>query len=169
MSTRTFKKWADHAAPANLLGYLFGKDRIQQSLRLILAGAQGLELNQGCLENDYIAMLKHHCPSLYNHYVPLYERVVKASANPPLINTRTYATDERHTEIHTWAAVCHLDQSTLNPQLKKEVMQLPRLSIQHIFHLRLRNAYANDYGIRNLVSFGKNNLRWRSHIAFNDK
>ena len=101
MFIRIFKKWVNYAASVNLLNYLFNKNQIQQSLWLILTKTQRLELNQDCFKNDYIVMLKHYYFSLYNHYISLYEHVMKTSANSSLINTHIYATDERHTEIHT--------------------------------------------------------------------
>jgi hypothetical protein len=38
-SSRVFKRWADKAAPPNLMAYLFNKDNVRQSFRLGLAGA----------------------------------------------------------------------------------------------------------------------------------
>lgn len=64
--SRIWKRWADKASPGNLMAYLFGKDRLAQSLRLGFAGAWHHKFAR--LSNR-LTSLQESCPYLSGSFI----------------------------------------------------------------------------------------------------
>ena len=149
---------ADTAAPPNLMGYLFAKDVMRQSLRLGLAGAwdEHAEIMQALTELD------EYCPTLVQGFLPVGEHEV--------------GEDEDHAEgSHNvngdgehFAAQLSMRGFVLNGSFgidaHTKVMRLPP---QHDFLHHFMAAYRNEYGMR-VLDFGTNLLKWYRRIAYTD-
>ena len=85
---RTFKSMADQAAPPNLMGYLFSRDLLLQSIRLGLAGAW----DHG--HPHIVAALQQidsTCPALINAFLPISEQSLDES-----VQSQDVASDDQH-------------------------------------------------------------------------
>jgi len=63
---KNWKAYVDRASPANLMAYLFTKDRLRQSLRLALAGAW---INSYPDIIRRLSSIQGNCPTLMDKYI----------------------------------------------------------------------------------------------------
>lgn len=151
---RVFKTWADNASPKNLMSYLFMKERMSQSLRLLVAGSfDGLDK----YVKEALERLHKACPKLFRSLSPQIEQQQDTLENQTgqIISLTTQG------KIHLWNS----------SRLRETGLNIPRhSSVRSDFGLRqqLRQAYAEDYSIENLVIL-EDKIHCFTSIAFDDE
>ena len=147
---------ADHAAPSNLVGYLFSRDVMSQSMRLRLAGAwEALsELT------ETLKLLEDYCPLLVQSFLPLGEQILDDEV------------DGAHVvvchNVHRRAQLSVIDfrlSGTLAIGAFSNPSKLPR---QHPFIQDLLDACLHNYGKR-VVGLGNRRFKLYARIAFTNK
>ena len=148
---------ADHAAPSNLMGYLFAKDVMTQSMRLGLAGAWD-ESDPALMEA--LALVDNRCPTLVQSFLPTHERTQEDDDE-----SRAH---HIHGDIgHTFAQLS-LKGFVLGNQLRiKPRANLMKLAPRHPFLQQLMLAYSREYGM-NVIDFGHKPLKWYRRLAYTD-
>ena len=68
---------ADHAAPPNLMGYLFSRDVMSQSMRLGLAGSWEYYPQL----TEALTLLQEYCPLLVRGFLPIGEHIIDEDAD----------------------------------------------------------------------------------------
>ena len=157
--SRAFKAMADAAAPPNLMGYLFAKDVMKQSLRLGLAGAWA-HTHPDVMKK--MRILHERCPSLVQSFLPVSEQ------------------DEVEAETRRRL---HPDSDHVRPGLSLSGFVLPKanewaissstkpgaLPHNHLFVRQLREAYSRDYSLRNVMDLGHRSLRWFGRVGYTNE
>ena len=153
---KTFKSWADAAAPPNLMAYLFAKDVIQQSLRLGLAGAWNHDHPELM---SAMQVLDKQCPTLIKSFLPVNEQDLDDAEG-----FHSVTTDSQHCAAQlSWKGfVLGVDSFRI-----KATTNLMKLSPQHDFIQHLMAAYRQDYGMQ-VMDFGVKPLKWHRRIAYSD-
>ena len=150
---------ADAAAPPNLMGYLFTRDVMQQSLRLGLVGAWDHDFPEMV---EALRMLNDQCATLVQSFLPVGEQ--------------DHDEDEAHAEgFHNVLGddEHHSSQVSLSGFVLDGYFRimastnLMKLNIQHRFVQHLMAAYRNEYGL-NVMDFGIRALKWYRRIAYTD-
>ena len=151
---------ADTAAPPNLMGYLFAKDVMRQSLRLGLAGAWD--------SPDYAEIMKaladldECCPTLVQGFLPIGEQEIGEDEDHAE-GSHNVSGDGEHFAAQLSMRGFVLDEY-FGISARTKVMQLQP---QHNFLQHFMAAYRNEYGMR-VIDFGTNILRWYRRIAYTD-
>ena len=164
---------ADKAAPPNLMGYLFSRDVLLQSLRLGLAGAWDVthpEVVEG------LRQLELHCPVLIKSFLPRGERDLKdieddedqeqdqdQDQDQP---DQQYVVDPEHVSISLSVRGFDLDRG--NFYRIGAAVRLNNLKLPHPFLTQLNEAYYRDFGLRNVMDFSNKPLKWHKRIAYTD-
>ena len=159
MTYREFKRMADSAAPPNLMGYLFAKDVMTQSLRLGLAGAW----DHGYAEvMEALTGIDDRCPALMKSFLPVGEHDIGESEDHAE-GSHNVVGDAEH-----FGAQLSLRGFVLDAYFKiSATIKMMRLQPQHHFLQHVMAAYRNEYGLR-VIDFGPNLLRWYRRIAYTD-
>lgn len=159
---RKWKTWADAAAPPNLMAYLFAKDNVLQSLRLGFAGAWAEAFPD---LSDPLNFIESHCPLLIRSFVPPSER----------------QNDDDGYGLDVWEDVNHSSvkvdvkgyQATRKPIERLLLMTNSSRCLTTSRHspmiLYIRQAFAEDYNIRNILQFNPTDrILWYQRVAFTD-
>ena len=147
----------DQAAQPNLMGYLFSRDVMTQSIRLGLAGAwdhHHPELMQA------LHMVDNLCPSLVQSFLPTGEQTIKDDND----TAHTVVGDRQHLRAQLSNGGFEL-RGELSINNGAKLMKLPP---QHPFLQQLLHAYEVVIG-RRIVDLGRKPLRWYRRLAFNDQ
>lgn len=148
---------ADAAAPPNLMGYLFSRDVIQQSLRLGLAGAWDHDFPEMV---EALRMLNDECVTLVQSFLPIGEQDLDEADMEGYHNV---IGDNEHRSAQVTMAGFVLDGYF---RIKAST-KLMKLDPQHRFIQHLMAAYRNEYGL-NVMDFGIRVLKWYRRIAYTD-
>ena len=149
---------ADAAAPPNLMGYLFARDVMTQSLRLGLAGAW----SHGHPELvEALSLLDEQCPTLVKGFLPIGEQEGVDDGSAEGFNS--IEVDDEHRFGQVFMRGFQLDRHFGI----KASTNLMKLDPQYRFIQHLMTAYRTDYGIR-VLDFGPQHLKWYQRIAYTD-
>ncbi|KAL8755627.1 MAG: hypothetical protein Q9184_004742 [Pyrenodesmia sp. 2 TL-2023] len=162
IARESWKAMADVAAPTNLMGYLFAKEMLNQTLRLGFAGSWR------AYHPELVEALRHvedKCPALIQSFQPLTERddVDEDEAE----DATEVQTDETHVAVRMTIGNYKLSDTNNYYNLLARV-NLQRLQIQHPFVRDLIASYEVDYGIRRVVDVGESRLKWKERLAYTD-
>ena len=151
---RVFKGMADAASPPNLMGYLFARDVIYQSLRLGLAGAWDHDHPEIV---DALRLLDSKCSLLVKSFLPTNELAIDDDESSNAQSTNQH-----------FSVQLSLRGFSMDGHFRmRATTNLMRLSPQHDFVQHFMAAYRKDYGM-NVMDFGPRPLRWFRRIAFSD-
>ena len=156
---RDFKQWADAAAPANLMGYLFAKDVFRQSVRLGLVGAWDYS-HPDLLEP--LRLLQNRCPNLLKSFLPITEQDPDADAYH---DRHAVKGDSSHEKVHVSLSGFSLTGWNSYFGIGEKV-KLDRLDPTHEFLIQLGHAYEEEYRVREIVQFGNKKLVWLQRLSY---
>ena len=153
---------ADSAVPPNLMGYLFAKDVLRQSLRLGLAGAWRVTHPEVI---DSLAKLADKCPTLVNSFLPLPEQKLEQLYE----KKRDLREDEDHIFLYVSQKGWRL-QSEISTYYRLSPRSKPgALGPRSSFLEQLDRAYDIDYRLRRVIDWGMRCLQWKGLVAYSDK
>ena len=153
---RIFKGMADQAAPSNLMGYLFSKDVMAQSLRLGLAGAWNVTHPEIV---DALSLIDTACPTLVGSFLPVGEQDMDEEHE----GTHMVTGDGEHHWVQlSLAGIENKEELPITPNAR-----LMRLPMQHPFIQGLMDAYQRCYGMQ-ILDFGLKPLKWYKRLAYTD-
>jgi hypothetical protein len=146
------------------MAYLFSKDNISQSLRLGFAGgwAKAFPELSGPLK-----MIEASCPSLIRSFVPHSERyIMDANDDDDDTGGIKVQEDDEHTQVHITLKGYKITQRVANIlQVKKDLI-LSTMPSTSLFSQLLRQAFEQDYGIRNIIQFSRQDkIQWYQRVA----
>lgn len=159
---RVFKHMADIAAPPNLMGYMFAKENVKQSMRLGFAGAW--RDNEAL--HEAITVLSESCTALASSFIPQGEQDVgredpgSTTVHGDLVHQHISATIPRLT-LSLYIQALFQIRSTGHSY---DISPLP---LSHPFMLQLRKALARDYNINNVMRL-KGRIQWKQRLAYTD-
>lgn len=149
---------ADAAAPPNLMGYLFARDVMQQSLRLGLVGAWDHDHPEMV---EALRMLNDRCDTLVQSFLPVGEQDLNEDALAEGFHS-VLGDDEHH------SAQVSMRGFVLDGYFRiRATTNLMKLDPQHSFVQHLMAAYRNEYSLR-VMDFGASALKWYRRIAYTD-
>ena len=150
---------ADAAAPPNLMGYLFSRDVMQQSLRLGLVGAWDHDFPEMV---EALRMLNDQCATLVQSFLPIGEQ----DRDEDEAHAEGYHNVLGDNEHHS--AQVSISGFVLDGYFRiMASTKLMKLDPQHKFVQHLMAAYRNEYGLR-VMDFGIRLLKWYRRIAYTD-
>ena len=135
--------------------FLFGKDRVYQSLRLLLSVGITNVSNEA---NDTFNTLRRQCPKLLEGFLP--ENINTKITKDGVLG------DGPSKDIHAWNARVLREKGDMKMEIPK--IALSRVGVAHPFCQTLRNAYAAHYGIPCIVNLGKRVER-KNSVAFTSR
>jgi hypothetical protein len=144
---RTFKRWADKASPGNLMAYLFGKDRLAQSLRLGFAGAWHYKYAR---LSHQLMSLQESCPYLIGSFMSPNETDLPCYTKQKLRSVEQVPSGPSHSTDNTNLSV--FGQSNLfAPTLHSLRIDIPSGYIQNhsqrIFANKLKQIYRDNLNL----------------------
>ena len=150
---------ADHASPPNLMGYLFSREVLSQSLRLGLAGAWDHHHPEFI---DALRMINTDCPSLVQSFLPIGER----DAQEEETSGRSVEGNDSHHRIQL------SDRGFLLPRTSRlyvnSNVKLMKLPLQHSFLQQLLDAY-EVYLRRRPIDLGHKGIKWYRRVAYTNR
>ncbi|KAL8915963.1 MAG: hypothetical protein Q9208_008763 [Pyrenodesmia sp. 3 TL-2023] len=163
---KDFKQLADHAAPQNLMGYLFAKDVLKQSMRLGLAGSWD-HSHPDLMEA--LEFLESRCPSLLKSFLPTSEHTIQDAEDetqPQRSHMVDLVEDDQHVAVSLTLHNFVLGRDN-GYRLRKRI-NLSQLGMRHEFIRDLALAYRYEYGLERVMDFGSTSPKWYERIAYTD-
>lgn len=155
---RWFKKIVYNTNFSNVERHLLMRESLQQTTRLILLDAyQSLEPELTATFKD----LYDTCPTLFESLLPRSEQLELESEETEAF--QSILGDTHHLKPRV--------MSRLKPTYCRDELGLPIRSsaLTAVFKHHFRTAYADDYGLPNIVQFGTKGLVWCKKLGFMDK
>lgn len=156
---RWFKQIVYNTNYSNVEKHLLSRENMQQTIRLALLGA--FQDTEPAITTQ-LSELYDYCPVLFESLLPKSERAEEDFEDNDTLRIKEDSSHSRAKASHR-----------LQPKHCREVLNLPiRSSVLHkhdTLRRRLRNAYEEDYGMGNVVEFGKSSLTWCKKFSFDDR
>ena len=148
---------ADAAAPPNLMGYLFARDVMKQSLRLGLAGVWNHD-HPELMES--LELLDTQCPALVHSFLPISEQMDEDGDDE---GSHNVVGDDEHR-----SAQLSIKGFEMGPFFyMKPSTNLMKLDLQHMFVQHLMAAYRTEYSMH-VLDLGQRAVKWYQRIAYID-
>lgn len=159
-----YKKIIYHTNHSNVELALLNRKNVQQTVRLLLAKA--FEHSNPDLTLVFNELYRE-CPSLFEQVLPRsevadYVNLLEEGFDDDELKLKL---PEDSTQYRPAAITC------IQPKYAKDTLQLPTRPSQMSDNFRklYTKAFKDDYGMTDIVEFGKAVVRWSKKVAFDDR
>ena len=154
--SRVFKAMTDKAAPSNLMGYLFAKDVMKQSIQLELTEPWRYTNSE---LTDSLINLQDQCSAL------LVSFLLSTDQDTLIDEDSDLREDFHHCQIYLFMQEQSRSLDYYNIHVSVSSVSL---LLHYIFMCQLCHVFDHDYNLRDVLNLESEQLKWYSWVSYTD-